>query len=56
MRKPFAALFALIVLAPSVAHAQTGCINSPESPTAVLALVGTAAIVYWMRNGTDREP
>jgi XrtJ-associated TM-motif-TM protein len=25
------------------AHAQSGCVNSPESPTAVLALVGVAA-------------
>jgi XrtJ-associated TM-motif-TM protein len=26
-------------------HAQTGCIDSPENPTAVLALVGAAGAV-----------
>jgi XrtJ-associated TM-motif-TM protein len=36
-------LFAvLIVLAPALAHAQNGCADSPENPTAILALVGTA--------------
>jgi XrtJ-associated TM-motif-TM protein len=37
------ALLAMAVLAmPVVAHAQTGCTDSPENPTAVLALVGSA--------------
>ena len=34
--------FLLILLAAS-AHAQGGCVNSPENPTLVLGLVGSAA-------------
>ena len=34
---------AVILLATLPAHAQGGCVNSPEAPTAVLALVGSAA-------------
>lgn len=38
-----ATLFALSVLFAAVpAFAQNGCVNSPENPTALLALVGTA--------------
>jgi XrtJ-associated TM-motif-TM protein len=37
------ALCALLVFFIAVpAHAQTGCADSPENPTAILALVGTA--------------
>jgi XrtJ-associated TM-motif-TM protein len=37
------ALLAMAVLAvPVMAHAQTGCTDSPENPTAVLAMVGCA--------------
>ncbi len=36
------ALVAGLFLMPVLAHAQTGCVNSPELPTAALALVGTA--------------
>jgi len=37
------ALLAIAVVAvPVVAHAQSGCTDSPENPTAVLALVGSA--------------
>jgi XrtJ-associated TM-motif-TM protein len=37
------ALLAIALLAmPTLAHAQTGCTDSPENPTAVLALVGSA--------------
>lgn len=36
------AAFALVVAAASPLHAQTGCINSPENPTALLAIVGSA--------------
>jgi XrtJ-associated TM-motif-TM protein len=36
----------------AAAHAQNGCINSPENPTAVLALVGTAAVI--IRNKFNR--
>jgi XrtJ-associated TM-motif-TM protein len=31
-----------IVLAPSLCHAQGGCTDSPENPTALLAVVGAA--------------
>jgi len=41
------ALLAMVVLAvPALAHAQTGCTDSPENPTAVLALVGGAGAVF----------
>lgn len=37
-------LFGLVVLAVAVApmYGQNGCVNSPENPTVVLALVGSA--------------
>jgi XrtJ-associated TM-motif-TM protein len=41
------ALLAMAVLAvPMMAHAQTGCTDSPENPTAVLALVGSAGAFF----------
>lgn len=41
------ALLAMAVLAvPMMAHAQTGCTDSPENPTAVLALVGCAGAFF----------
>jgi XrtJ-associated TM-motif-TM protein len=41
------ALLVVAVLAvPVVAHAQTGCGDSPENPTAVLALVGCAGAFF----------
>ena len=33
-------LLAAVILIGSAAHAQDGCVNSPENPTAILALVG----------------
>jgi XrtJ-associated TM-motif-TM protein len=27
-------------------HAQSGCVNSPENPTAILALVGSAGAAF----------
>ncbi len=37
----------LAVLAvPALAHAQGGCISSPENPTAVLAVIGGAACAW----------
>jgi XrtJ-associated TM-motif-TM protein len=33
---------AVMLVAALPAHAQTGCVNSPENPTVVLALVGSA--------------
>jgi XrtJ-associated TM-motif-TM protein len=41
------ALLAVAVLAvPVAAHAQSGCTDSPENPTAVLALVGGAGALF----------
>jgi XrtJ-associated TM-motif-TM protein len=41
------ALLGLAVLAlPLAAHAQSGCIDSPENPTVVLALVGSAGAFF----------
>jgi hypothetical protein len=31
------------------AHAQNGCVNSPENPTAVLGVVATAAAAFTAR-------
>ena len=33
---------AMIVAAALPLHAQSGCVSSPENPTAILALVGSA--------------
>jgi len=42
--KKFLPLLALGVLAVALPlHAQGGCVNSPENPTIVLALVGSAS-------------
>ena len=30
-------------------HAQNGCLNSPENPTAVLAMVGSAGAFFFSR-------
>jgi len=45
-------LFALVLCATAVsAHAQNGCVNSPENPTALLAVVGGAAgVLRWFRS------
>ena len=41
------ALLAMAVLAvPMATHAQSGCTDSPENPTAVLALVGSAGAFF----------
>jgi len=47
--KKGALVFAGLILILSVAlllHAQNGCINSPENPTVVLALVGSAGALF----------
>ena len=31
------------------AHAQSGCVDSPENPTAVLAVIGSAGAVFFSR-------
>ena len=38
-----------VLLLPAVAAAQTGCVNSPECPTAVLGVVGAAAAMLYSR-------
>ena len=35
-------------------HAQNGCINSPENPTAVLAVVGFAGAFFFSRTRLPR--
>lgn len=41
------ALVAITMLAiPALAYAQSGCSDSPENPTAVLALVGSAGAFF----------
>jgi XrtJ-associated TM-motif-TM protein len=49
--KPFSriALLGSLVLIPAVAHAQNGCTNSPECPTAILGLVGTIGAALYTR-------
>jgi XrtJ-associated TM-motif-TM protein len=37
---------ALFLLVAAPLHAQTGCTDSPENPTAVLALVGSAGALF----------
>ena len=38
--------FAVLFLVTTTLHAQTGCTDSPENPTAVLALVGGAGALF----------
>jgi len=38
-------LIAIVLMGAASAHAQSGCGDSPECPTAVLALVGSAGVV-----------
>ena len=39
------AVFALVLLVSLPLNAQTGCTDSPENPTAVLALVGSVGVL-----------
>jgi len=44
-------LFILILLTTAIAHGQGGCVDSPENPTALLAVIGgAAACVVSIRN------
>ncbi|MDE1160318.1 MAG: PExPT-CTERM protein [Acidobacteriaceae bacterium] len=43
------ALLGSLFLIPALAHAQGGCVNSPECPTAVLGLVGAAGAALYAR-------
>jgi XrtJ-associated TM-motif-TM protein len=40
------AYFGLFLLAALPLHAQTGCVDSPENPTAILGLIGAAGACY----------
>jgi XrtJ-associated TM-motif-TM protein len=42
MKFSFWVLVALVLCVTAPVLAQTGCVNSPENPTAILALVGSA--------------
>ena len=56
--------FALLFLVALPLHAQTGCTDSPEDPTVVLALVGGAGAMFsivrarrrWRRGETLQAP
>ena len=37
---------AIVLMTPVLAHAQTGCGDSPENPTVVLAVVGSAGALF----------
>jgi XrtJ-associated TM-motif-TM protein len=41
--------FTSLLLIPALAHAQTGCVDSPECPTAILGLVGAAGAALYAR-------
>ena len=36
----------LLLFAAWPLHAQHGCVNSPENPTAILGMIGIAAVCY----------
>jgi len=57
MKKLSLAILAVLILAvASPLHAQGGCVNSPENPTAVLALVGSASAFFAVvRNRVRRK-
>lgn len=38
----FVLVCAAVFVTPTALYSQGGCVNSPESPTAILAIVGTA--------------
>jgi XrtJ-associated TM-motif-TM protein len=40
--KKYSLLLAVMLVAAAPVYAQGGCVNSPENPTVVLALVGSA--------------
>jgi len=46
MFKKCVAMAAVLVWVCPVLHAQGGCVNSPENPTAVLALAGAAGAAW----------
>lgn len=57
MKKSSLLLFgtALLFLVTVPLHADGGCVNSPENPTAVLAVVGSAGALFFSRGKTRRS-
>ena len=49
MKIRLALVAVVLLLSATAANAQTGCVNSPECPTAVLAAAGTAAFALFRR-------
>ncbi|HEX4155621.1 MAG TPA: PExPT-CTERM protein [Acidobacteriaceae bacterium] len=43
------ALLGSLLLVPAIFYGQDGCVSSPECPTAILGLVGTAGAVLYAR-------
>ena len=43
-----AAVLLSVLLVPALARAQSGCVDSPENPTALLAIVGGLSGVFTM--------
>lgn len=43
------AVSGLLLLSPGCLHAQTGCIHSPECPTALLGVVGAAGAALYAK-------
>jgi XrtJ-associated TM-motif-TM protein len=48
MKRPTAKFlgFALLLCVAIPLHAQSGCTNSPENPTAILAVIGSAGALF----------
>ncbi len=44
----------LFLVSVPLLHAQGGCINSPENPTAILAVVGSAGAFFFSRHRLPR--
>lgn len=56
MKKRLRWAAALLLLSPTIAaRAQGGCINSPENPTVILGLVGSAGALLASLRGTPRR-
>jgi XrtJ-associated TM-motif-TM protein len=58
MKRIFFAVVIVLALFCPLIHAQGGCVDSPENPTAILGLVGSAGAVvaHLLRRRTARKP
>jgi len=45
----FSMMVAVLLIAAASAHAQSGCLDSPEAPTDILLLVGAVGIFHGSR-------